>query len=63
MGLLGSLRGWSLSCLSRSHRYRLSGKDLWVWFFFPKGVNIIEIHGRPVKFLRKLFQQKHYQLG
>ena len=62
MGLRGSLRGWSCICLRRSRRGRLSGKDPGGGLF-SKGVNFIGIHRRPTRFLKKLFQQKLYQLG
>lgn len=54
MGLRGSLRGWSCSCLRRSHRGRVSGKDPGCGFF-SKGVNFIGIHKETHEVFEKIF--------
>ena len=40
----------------------LSRKALWMTFLYNR-VNPCDIHGRPTKFLRILYQQKHCELG
>ena len=72
----GQGRGWTsfswkdsvtLSSIQPSHQkpgieMRLSWKGLWTWLL-SNGVNPCEIHKRPTKFLRILYQQNCCHLG
>ena len=44
------------------NRDGLSRKELWRRFLF-NGLNPCDMHKRPTKFLRKLYEQTHCQLG